>query len=557
MPALTIYRLRQRIGGETLTEASQFVDLEGKSVSEYGPVSGPGFEATLYMTAVPPHPPRWASFLREGFGDEVSVPQISSAGALMVVAVKHGKKHDFFAMPFGTSGRFLMRPGVQETAYGVRVALNLIYPSDMSDDAGEARLIGVDAKRHGLDTVRSRLQTSRASTPETFDLDRLRDVLNAATGHPLDHDRWGSRISGGDGLSMSNTLPFEEIGSLCTHLANAHERSDYRTRFAWLDQIQPVADPDHIDELNDHVLELLRQGKHVEFDLAPPEIVSWSEIDDFRYSSDKRGVTHRELRLEDLLKTLDTETSDLSIQRMHSVRVRAINGEGTPVHDWRAWHCLTGSFEFAGRTYVLDEGGYFVVANDFLDEVDQFVDGIPAGPTLPDFELGQDETAYNNMLAASIAGSLLMHEKFIPTAQTGSRVELCDLLTPTLDLIHVKRELGSRDLNHLFAQGFTSAESLQVVDFRKEVRTKLVELAPGSGLDKHFPEASISTSDFNVCYAVVAAWKDRPLSKALPFFAKVNFRRTARDLINRGFRVSWVKIAGPSATWKKKAQPDK
>lgn len=553
MPSLTIYKLRSRLDGQTVKGLAEYVDVAGKTVSTYGPVQGPGFEAILYVSDVPPHAPRWGTLLREGFGEDVKIPSISSAGALLLLAVdfKDGPRH--FALPFGTNGRFLLRQAAPEIAFGVRTALNLIYPSGTPPESG-SRLIGVDSKRHGLETVRSRLQSSRATAPETFDLDVLRDMLNAATGRPIDQERWGPRVHGGDGLSCSPDVEFNGLGKFCQDLESVHLKIDYRTRFPWFDYIKPVADPETVGELDEFVLQLLKEGETQEFDLAPPQIVDWEEVTEFRYTSErKRGIRHPEMRLMDLMGTLKAELEELTIRRLGSIQIRALNADGRRVHNWTAWKCLSGSFVLGDMTYVLDEGSYYVVTRSFLEEMDAFLDAIPVGPSLPDYTVDlKDEGAYNAVVAESIEGSMMLHLRFIPSPQRGSRVELCDILTPDGDLIHVKREFGSRDLNHLFSQGANSAEMLQEVDFRGEVRPVILELDSNSGLEHLFPDEGFSPSQFNVCFAVAADWKERSLSESLPFFAKLALRRAFRDLRNRGFNVSWTMVNGPAKAVQKK-----
>lgn len=550
MPPLTIYKLRARLDGKTIEDGSEYVDLDEKDVSTYGPMQGPGFVATLYVSGVHPHAPRWGGFLREGFGEGVAVPNISNAGALILLTVQFKDGPRYFALPFGTNGRFLLRQAAPETAYGVRTALNLIYPSGGTVES-DSRLIGVDSKRHGLETVRSRLQSSRATAPETFDLDQLRDMLNAATGRPFDQEKWGPRIHGGDGLSCSPDVEFNDLGRLCKDLESVHSKTDYRTRFPWFDHIKPVADPEVMEGLDQYVLGLLKRGETEEFDLAPPQIVNWEEVTGFRYSSErKRGTTHPEMRLMDLMMTLKPELADLSIQRMGSIQIRALNGDGGRVHVWTAWKSLSGAFVYGERTYVLDEGNYYVVAASFLEEMNSFLDAIPPGPNLPDYSVDfEDEGAYNEAVAASMEGSLMLHTRMVRSPQRGSNVEVCDILTQEGHLIHVKREFGSRDLNHLFSQGTNSAEMLQESEFRAELRPVIKDLAPS--LEDLFLDEGFSPSTFNVCFAVAADWRDRTLSGSLPFFAKLALRRAFRDLRNRGFGVSWTRVNGPAKALKK------
>lgn len=165
MLSLTVYKLRRELESGPTGDFDDLVDFEGRTVNAYGPVGGAGFEAKLYVASVAPHEPRWAPFLKSGFGDELSIPHQASGGALLLVRIG-GSSPDYFALPFGVSGRFLLRDGAAERAYGLRTALNLIYPLGSAGDASSARLIGMDTKRRAADTVRSRSQASRATTFE-------------------------------------------------------------------------------------------------------------------------------------------------------------------------------------------------------------------------------------------------------------------------------------------------------------------------------------------------------------------------------------------------------
>lgn len=541
MPPLTLYKLRSRPTNEALPSFDDFIDFEEKDLQVSGPVEGPGFTAFAYVRNIPPNPPRWKSFLKTGFGDQIHVQDTSSTAAVVLVSVDIQKHREFFALTFGIGGRFLLRQTLIDRAYGVRTALNVLYPAESLNDDDQARVLGMDTKRHGLDTIRSRRQASRATTPETFDLDELRDILNAATGKPVDDGKWGSRVTGGDALSLTVPLEFDELGRLCKSVHAAHAKKDYASRFPWLDHIQPVSNPDELDALEDYVVQLLRTGAPSELDLGPPEIVNWAEVDDFKYSTDRKS-RHQELRLSDFLATLD-DVSTVDRHRMETARVRALNINEKPVHQWSAWKCLTGSFVLNETTYVLDEGGFFVVAASFLEEVNQYVDAIPEGRDLPPFPVGADETKYNALVAAEIDGAATLHEQLVQTAQKYSRIELCDILTPAGELIHVKRELGSRDLSHLFSQGVVSAAFLQQdLQFLERVRTKLEAAEATSHLASLFPDGGIRTSDFDVAFAVVHDWGGKSVSETLPFFSKVNLYRTCLDLGSRGFGFAWTRV---------------
>lgn len=554
MPALTVYKLKSHLEGADVGDFDDYLE-PGRTVDSYGPVEAEGFNAKLYVMTSPPRPPRWLPFLREGFGDDLQIPSRRGLGALVLVQIQFGSRSHYFALPFGPSGRFILNDAAIQRAYGLRTALNLIYPTDVSEEE-TSRLVSIDAKRRGENTIRSRVQSSRATRFETFDIDRLRDVLDAATGRPANADHWGQRITGADPVSLGLDLDFNQLGVLCRRVEQAHRRSDYRQRFAWLDNIQPVGDPDLERSLAEQVVSSIRNEIFDDFDLSPPQIVDWSQVDDFKYAVQRpRNLRHPDLRLHEYVAALKSSDmlDDLTSAQLRHTAISARDANGEAIHIWTAWKCLTGTLEYKSQTYVLDEGEFFVVSTDFLKEVNEFIADIPKGSeSLPDFQNGWDEKRYNEEAAKASNTRLLLDRDTIRTSATTTAVEVCDLLTEERELIHVKRELGSRDLSHLFSQGIVSAELIQTdKEFRNAVQKKVKQLS-GTERFAFFGEGGITTSDFRVTYAVIAHWRGRTAADALPFFSKINLRRTAIDLTNRGFQVGFQQIESPHPGQKKK-----
>lgn len=545
MPALKVFKLRNPFGGQEVDDFDHYL-AGGRLPVKYGPVEIQEGQAKLYVWASFPRPPKWAPFVREGFGDEVRIPDRAATGALIVVRIESDSRFHYFGLPFGPTGRFILNQTAIERAYGLRSALNIIYPRSLGDTEQEgARLVSLDAKRRQKDLMRARIQTARASTFETFDIDQLRDLVDAATGRPADTAHWGHRMTGGDGLSFSIDLPFTELGQLCKRVEKAHRQNDYRARFSWLDDVQPVTDPSLVAQLEQEVVERIRMGRLDEIDLAPPQIVNWEEVDLFRFHTDgHRNVQHRQMRLRDYVASLRSKKllDELTFPFLSRGTVKALDGDGALVHQWHLSDCLVGTLDVEGATYVIDEGQFFTIASDFIEEIDAFLDRLNQGTALlPECAVGAHEREYNESASTSM-GCLLMDRKTLVIPNRTTPIELCDLLTPEKELIHVKRELGSRDLSHLFSQGTTSAELIHDnEEFRVLVQEKVRELS-GNDTYAFFDQVGIRTSEFRVVYGVVADWRDRKPSEALPFFSKLNLRRAVRDLSRRGFRVGFQRI---------------
>lgn len=544
MPALTIYKLRHPFEGSRVGDFDRYL-AEGREPDAYETLEIPRGEVKLYIWSSFPRPPRWEGFIQTGWAD-AHVPARAPVGALVIVRVVIDRKSQYFAIPFGMTGRFIVEQAAIERGYGLRTALNVMYPRTLGHSEREAtRVLALDAKRRGKDVMRSRQQSSAEATFETFGVDQLRDVVDAATGRPADMETWGHRVTGADGLTFSVEAQVPDLGDICRRVEASHRQDDYRARFPWIDHVQPVNDPDLLSKLQDEVVERLRDGKLDELDLAPPEIINWAAVDVFRFHTDGRqGVTHRQLRLADYRSALKRtgQLDDVSFPVLRHGFIKALDGDGGTVHQWTVWKAIVGVVDLDGVTYVLEDGEFFTVAKDFLDELNEFIDRLGPSPTrLPNCGVGVHEEDYN-LRAGAQPDVLIMDRQTVTVPTRTTAIEVCDLLTIERELIHVKREFGSRDLSHLFSQGTTSAELVHDDhDFRRHVQKKVIELS-GDNAFAFFDESGISPSSFRVTYAVIGDWQGKTPAERLSFFSKVNLRRAVRDLSRRGFQVGFQPV---------------
>jgi uncharacterized protein (TIGR04141 family) len=468
---------------------------------------------------------------------------VASTGAALILSLQPGDQH--FAFTFGNLGRFLLKQEAWRRGYGLRAALNLIYPR--SDGRSSGKLVAVDAKRRSATTMRSRRQTSKATSFEAFEVDKIRDLMGGATGTPWDRS-WGRRITGADALHFDADVLFEGLGKLCRNLQDAHDRDDYAEKFSWIDRIRPIHDPVVLQEIEEYLTERLDAGDITDLDLAPPEVVDWSAVTGFRYHFEARKkFQHPELRIQDYLHGLAQAGDRLDaldtafLQHRH---VWAVDGDSRLVHKWPVWRCLTGEFEFKGSTYIIDEGEIFTVSRDYLAILNESVASVPLRTDIPwpRATPSTKEDRFNRDAAANIESALLMDKQLVSASTQTTPIEVCDILTGSRCLIHVKRHLGSSDLSHLFSQGFVSARLLQEdATFRKAAADKVASLPSGAAF-KFLETSSLKTEDFEVVYVIVAPWKGRSPAEALPFFSKVNLDRTVQDLTNRGYRVALSQV---------------
>lgn len=545
MPGLGCYWLKPPPGGaiEPLDEYLD-PDREGE-IEALGPIAGADYRAKLFLAQSSPNEPPWGQFLRDGFGEGVRTPPVSGTAALLVMEVGYRDATHYLAFIFGFGGRHLLRSGSWERGYGLRTALNLIYPSE-ARDADPGRLIGVEAKTRARQTMRSRRQASRATTLEEFEVDRFRDVVGQAVGRPADRDTWGTRISGADAIYLNPNVSFDELPALCRKLLDSHNQTDYKEQFDWLDDLQPVADRDRLASLQAHVVDDLINTNIMHLDLCPPEMVDWTLVDGFRFHYDRRADFHPDLRLVDYLGGLDAHggRGQLTIEFLKSRHILAVDRDGRTVHKWAVWSCLIGEFDTDQGTVVLDEGEFFDVSRSYLDQLNNYIDRIQQPAVrLPVADGAMRESEYNSSVSQTVDGCLLMDMKTVGSPGRATPVEICDILTDDREFVHIKRHLGSSDLSHLFAQGLVSAELLHDDQRTRDLMRQAIREASDNNAAFDFIDAdAIRPSDFVVVYGAIANWRGRSLAIALPFFSKVNLRNTATELRRRGYGVAFAQI---------------
>jgi len=545
MPYFTCYKLHDPLGEDSSTPTYSFLGLTGRQFSQSPPFAGDGFTATTFIVANPAPAPPWAEFLRPAF-DPDPLPQLSGFTSGAIIIVRHHQVGNF-AFCFGVMGRHLLRDDAWVRSYGLRVALNLIYPAGGDPATGHGQLIALDAKRRGAEIVRSRRQASRPTTAESLDLDQSRELLRSATGEQTRAKEWGERVTGSDALHFTSNHTIHTLGELCQQIDDVHSRVDYRASFGWIDHVQPVAEPSTREALTQRVVELLRDKNTAELTLAPPEIVDWSRVDVFEFHLD-RGQYRPIPRLIDYLVRLDAKRrlDSVTDSYLRDHQMTALDGNHIPVDHWSIWQCLSGEVVLDGTTYILDEGEFYSVEPNFLANLNLEIAAITHRQgLLPTAKIGTREDIYNQAAVNGQKSWLLLDKQTVKIDTTTTAVEVCDILTPARELIHVKRHLGSSDLSHLFAQGLTSAtllqESHEFLD-RTDAKVQMVSTSPSDAQRTFFSTYPITPGDFEVVYAIVAEWNGRTLDQALPFFSKINLRHTVQALRARGFRASHCRV---------------
>ena len=556
MPDLTIYRLVSYLDGAALTDPGQVIDEEGwgdRITQRLDLPETSGLNGRLFVVQGYSAPPRWSSFLDAGFTEDVDVNNVAAPGALLVLRGVWKKKDVFFAFSFGV-GRFILKDTAYVRNFGLRVALNAIFEGDTGADTFDpSRLRSVTARRPRANSLRIQGQASRAGAIEDFDVELDRDLLNGLTGSPISETKWGVRISGSNALHVSLPIELKDLAALCKQMCAAHDGADYKARFSWIDDVSRVDDPILRDTLANHLVDLLKSETFDDLHLALPEIVDWPRVQHFTLPHDRK-VKHPELRLEDYVSRLKYKgtLAELTPQSLQTQTIVVLDGDEREAYRWSVWRCLSGEFVYGKTTYIIDDADFFAVDVDYMNTLNNYLKAhVPESKLkLPPAVVGVVEGDYNAD-AATAANLLSLDKRTVTAGRAASAVEVCDLLSTSKQLVHVKRKLGSSTLSHLFSQGLVSAELLlNNAEFRsgaskrikEAVAERTSEHTPLDADVEFFDTSGLDASEYEVVFAVIADWKKKTLVERLPFFSKVNLRRTAQDLESRRFKVTHVRV---------------
>jgi uncharacterized protein (TIGR04141 family) len=482
-----------------------------------------GIDAMLYTTSTPMRRPAWESFFEEAVDVRPLALRTASASAALVLRVRDR----LFAITFGY-GRCLLNPFALQSSFGLRVTLNAVPPDNIRS---------IDKKAFEGISTHTREQASKETSIADFGLDVEKDVLRAVVGRPS-NETLGKRLTGMDALVANVKLELDDLPDLLAAYLDKSAETTYKETYPWVDNIREVSEKRLKKQLDEELVVLLADRDNPRAWLGVPDLIEWNDIDGFRYTGAASAPLFPDLHLRDYLNSISTSVP--TIETLHRHRVHGIRASsGQPFDKWLVYRCLYAEVTLRGQTYLLSGGAWYIVDRDFLQMINNAVDTIPETNFAPlDYTEGEGEAAYNLRLAAAFPGAACIDGKMLQYGGGRSRVEFCDVLLATRQLLHVKRYAGSSSvLSHLFAQGVVSATAL-VRDpaFRKQVN----ELLP-KALRLQRPQTQPNASDFEVAY-IVASRSPKPLTPStLPFFSRVTLRNAFLNLTGMGFKVTLTK----------------
>lgn len=495
----------------------------------------------LYYHATTQAPPDWAEFLERGApGIKPLLRNQHSSAVLLIEAGPKGAER-LFAFCFG-QGHHAIEHDFVERQFGMRVVLNSVSRKDLRV---------MDTASLDSTVMQRRTQASRDSDLSDFGLDINRDLLRLASGTPSDRNI-AKAVSGKDALQLRKKLAFADLPALCNQLLDLYNATDYQKDFGFIDQIKPLqkgALTEALDDILMNEVHNLIAGAASELHLAVPDILPMAASSQLSYHGPRMPRIKNQfdtLAIEDYISELHAggfgAACDINDVRGHSVCSRSSDPDVQSAQ-MKVYDCMVFETLHNACQYVLFDGQWYEISGLFFQEIQAYYQNLKK----PAFHISSN-AANEQELIKELCGpahpQLLCIDKtkINPTGVKNANLEVCDFVSQSKQLIHLKDSESSAPLSHLFNQGLVSAETLlrdstartkfRAVASKREAeykRTGFLALLP--------TPSRIASSQWTVLFGVLKKKGARSGTLDLPFFSKVALRAAAERIILMGYQV--------------------
>lgn len=483
--------------------------------------------------------PEWLPVLRKESLSAIPDLHTMSCGAAYILEVQYKSKTYIVVYTFGTA-HHRIDEDLFEPRFGLRIALNLIESN---------KLRNMDVASLDSSTLKTRMQASRSTSVNDFGVDVNQDLLTLLSGASSDAS-FARAVSGRDAITIRAAPSPGFLKEKAVQAIEIFKKRTYKTRYPWVDYIDPVRDSSVLAALERDLFEELVRvagGASTDASLSTPDIsdplvaesVTYSgagmkpgrknvfdEIDIYDYVSEIRGA---------LL------SGKLTIEHVRASHRIVLENEVTGIpRTEKVFRSINFEVSRAGVRYVLFGGCWYQVdakhAKSVEDEFNSFLILKPIfKPTK-----AKNERKYIEELQARSDLLNMDQTKIDPAGTTHANIEPCDFLSKRRHLIHLKDASASSSMSHLWNQGQVSC-TLMMTDgtfrdkFIKETK-KREKKYRRSGFSELLPPKSTAPNpaQFTVVFGVMRARSRKSGQLDVPFFSKVAMRPalTAIRLMN-------------------------
>jgi uncharacterized protein (TIGR04141 family) len=454
-------------------------------------------EGLLITGTVAPGTAGWCSMLSGLTGLTVEEENRTSFGLLLVRTDRH-----IYALSYGM-GHLMLDPSRIDPGFGIEFAVRCLEKDRITR-----------VRRQVMD-ARGRTDENSATSGEHirgFGIEEFGEIVSQISGQvsgvPLTFTRDGSRpahITGNDrSIKLHLGRSPEALFSDLQAVERVCARPDPLPEFEFITQVRPLLGKSDLARRLDERLDSLLGSEDVrQMALTVPSEARerFDLAEAFRVSVAGHRETVTDLDAESLVRTAKSQVPGRRLEALRKGRVTMFAdtdasdpiSRALPADQW-----LTVQIPDANVHYFYWQGQWYEVGAEYLTMIRRRVTELlsrPTSITLPPWPARTSEDKYNE-LASEQEGYLLFDKNTVRTKRLrGGGLEICDLLGPEGQLIHIKRadgRKGTAPLNHLFAQGRMSLETLRYdAAAKRRFIEKIDHTAPDHPTDRSFTNPTV------------------------------------------------------------------
>jgi uncharacterized protein (TIGR04141 family) len=468
-----------------MKKGESFIINEFSTLEEHAPIGG--LDGRIYSSTRTVKRALWADlFLSAITQDERpqaligAAEKLTSGIIIMNSSDEDGRKREFL-FSFGDA-RFLIPQEILEPDFGFHVSL-------IANDSQR-----VNAHRSQTVALNPRSTSTEYRNPISIDdcFFRPTEIVNGIKGEGYE--------GGGSYVTVKKKLTLSDFPDLCQELYAFYKAPIDQEKYPWAGKILPV-EGNMCETLNSKLTTALENcSNHSTWHLAKPFFEEDVALEQDAYYTIGRRATAKFNTIEDVFSHYSPMLKGKTVPQIKKMRFeRNHSSKEKQLGSWSVFKCLIFETLHEQGRYILNEGSWYKVCKDYAEEVDGYVRNLfEEGKKfkqidLPEAKENETEGAYN-IRVANEKKYLLMDARDVSASAKGeSKVEMCDILTPSKHLIHLKKGNESSKLSHLFAQGKVSAKTLKCdPDYRSKAMKKFIRAELIKDCKTLFGESSIN-----------------------------------------------------------------
>ena len=510
--------------------------------------SGAGIEDSpdvivLTLLSRPSSPPAWETLIAEIF----SPPGFSPASSRSIGALVHMKVRDpgdgkarrrWICWAFGSASRSLRRSCL-EPRFGLFAALNRIARAD------EGGLRQLEYRSFGAYRQRTGHTAGRDTPIDGFRIDRLIDLLSGAGGRT--GQGAAAQIHGGRPLHLrSGVQGIGDLRILAQAAMDDFRDDSYRnTEFSFVDDFVPVEDDGELDALRTELATLVLQESDRVDAFFPDDLVVYEDPRAIHFVLLPGERAKSPSRVTLTISNVVTAMGEAGAKGLDK-SLRFLDTSGELVASATVLECLSADFTFKGTRFVVSDGDFYRVNDEFVDGIDNSLKALLPSPLSFRQYGGGREGDWLERTANELKSEFVCTDGQLVRLPGETPFEAADLVHVSGALVHAKRKGRSSALSYAMVQARRSCQMLPVVD---DARRQLEEFVREQAATKRVASKVIASlkkleetpPELDVVLVILGRKPARGLL-GLPLLAKLELSETARQIGQLGFRLSVAQI---------------